>query len=721
MRIRKRVPFIGQTSQSNCGAASLAMIFRYYRNKVSFKEILENNSTGRDGLTALTLKKIAEDYNFTCNVYQTKMEDLSDSLCPAILHWDDFHYVVLEKVTGKTFTILDPAKGRKKLSFEEFYKSFSGLIFTFSPPEKNNRVGNSKNNQLLYYIKYIFINPKITITILLLSVVTQLISLAPPILIQIVIDEVIGAEQLHLLNIFIIGMGILFISFLIIASLRTFLGVKLQVLISRKLSHDFINHLFKLPINFFEQRTTGDLTTRMNNINTIREILARSGSSLILDIFMIIGCGAVMYFYAPSLALVMYVIGAIQLILMFISMSRIQKLTRLELEKLSESQSHLNESIRAMMFIKTSGSEESVVNRWSNVFSEQMQVYNNKAQFSGLIGNLLGSISIIAPLIILVTGAYQVVGGNLTIGALTAFITLSNTFLGPIGSVVGSIQSFQYTKGVFERLLDVMESTPEKIGGDSDYNGNYLSKPITLKNLCFSFEPNMPPVIKNVNLTISPGEKVSIVGATGSGKTTLSRLILGLYNPTAGTLKYGNKEIESLNIKELRKNMGIVLQDTMLFNDTIEKNISYFEDLTADQIKKAAKIAMFDFEIEQMPLGYKTIIGENGQSLSGGQRQRLAIARALVREPSLLILDEATSQLDTLTEFKLHENLDDLRITRIVIAHRLATVMDSHKIIVMDNGAIRESGTHEELMARKGMYYELFNKQTETIEHRAVQ
>lgn len=709
----KKIRVVHQLSQNECGAACLSMIMQYHGESIPLRKISEQCGTSRDGVTIFTLKKVAEGYGYKCNVYRANIEYLmNDAKLPAILYWNNSHYVVLEKIDNKKAIIIDPAHGRKSIMIDELDSCFSNVIISLEPltPKKLKHKDTSWKD----YTKYIFVDPKLTVFIFLLSIVIQLVGLVTPFFTQFLVDEVLVKNQRDILNSLGLIILLIFVTFFLFTYLRTYLSVKLQVLISKSLSTDFICHLFKLPIGFFEQRTTGDLITRMNNITTIRELLARSGSAVILDLMMVFGYGAVMLYYSTTLAFITFGIALLQLVIMIFTLSKVQELTNKELETLSTTQGYLTEALRAITFVKTSGTEEGILKKWSSVFEQQMKIVSKRGTFTGFLGSIIGSISTIAPLTLLWLGAKEVMNGQLTIGTLVAFNGIAMSFLGPIGSLVTNIQSFQYIKGVFERLQDVLKADIEKTG-EKSVNQNLLEKEIKLEKVSFSFSQEHPPVIKDLNLTINPGEKVSIVGSTGSGKTTLTKLILGLYKTTNGTIRYGDFDVDDLKVVDLRKKMGIVLQDTLLFNDTIAKNISYFEDISMEKIGEAARIAGLHLEIEKMPMGYNTIIGENGQNLSGGQRQRLAIARALVREPSLIILDEATSQLDTVTEQNLHSRLDSLHVTRIVIAHRLITVMDSDQIVVMDEGVIKEMGNHEELMKIKGMYYRLFKKQMDNI------
>ncbi|CAK8583662.1 MULTISPECIES: peptidase domain-containing ABC transporter [Priestia] len=716
-RKRKKTPVIHQMSQNECGPACLAMIMAYFGYPVSLHQLSEQCVVNRDGVSAVSLKRIGQKYGFISKGYKLSINELRTSIeLPVILHLDKSHYVVLEGWYKNKAKIVDPAKGRGLLTITELEKKFNGIVLQFKPTESVKKSIQPKVSWN-YYKQYLLVNSKIVFFIVLLSFGTQSLGLLGPVFIQRLVDNTVLNNKSDILNIIGISIIFIFIFNFFISYSRVHLTVRLQRIISTTLSKEFIQHLFKLPLNFFEQRSTGDLATRMNNIFTVREILARSGSAFVLDISMLMIYGVAMSFQSPKLMIITFGIALTQVLLMLICIPRVKRLTQEELAIQSETQSYLIEAMRSVILIKTTGKEKDILKKWSAMFSNQMSVFTKLYISSGLLDSVIGSIRIIAPILIIWIGVQEVINNHLTLGSLMSFSILATGFLGPIGSVIGNIQSLQLLSGVFERLHDIMNSKPEQINTLTT-SSNVLNKPIILEGVSFSHSKDSRKVLKNISFTINPGEKIALVGATGSGKTTLIKLILGLYRPTEGFITYGDTNHTKINYYDLRKKIGAVLQETFLFNDTIENNLSFFENLGEEKFKEAIKLAQLEKEIENMPLGYKTIIGENGQNLSGGQRQRLAIARSLIHKPSLLILDEATSQLDTFTEQSIHKNLDDNGITTIVIAHRLTTIRDADQILVIDEGKIQERGTHEDLINQKGLYAYLWNKQLDKVQEK---
>lgn len=706
-------------SQYECGPACLAMIFNYYGLSMSVPELSEKCHANRNGVNALTLKRVSIEIGFDCKALKMTYADISAyQKGPLLLYWDYKHYVVLEKVKNEIFYVLDPAQGRKKLDEAEFSSHFSGIALSFSPTDMIDKKTKSQKVGVKNYFKYIFINPKFTFFLLGVSLILQLIGLGAPFLTQHLIDN---ATQNNSKLIDIMGLGALlfFLTYLMVSYIRSWTVVKLQLLINEKLSTEFMVHLFKLPMKFFEQRSTGDLATRMNNINTIREILARSGATVILDSMMIIIYGVVMFTYSVTLSLITLAVSVFLIIITLMFVPKLQTYTQKELSTEAESQSYLTESLRAVTLVKTSGNEKEILKGWTKVFYEQQSLFYLRSKLTGALSSIIGSISLAMPIFILWVGARSLVSETFTIGALVAFSTISASFLTPIMSIIGNIQSFQYLGGVFERLYDVMRADPER--QDGAHLAQDLSEtPISLVDVSFAYNQEEAAHLENISLQVLPGEKIGIVGSTGSGKTTLIKLILGLHTPSRGDVLYGQQNLNELHLHSLRKKMSIVLQDTYLFNDTIRSNISFFQDISEQDVEEAAQLADLDKDIERMPMGYDTIIGENGQNLSGGQRQRLAIARALITKPSLLILDESTSQLDTVTEQRINRKLDEKGVTRVVIAHRLSTIYDSDKILVLEKGRIIQSGSHRSLLDKKGKYSELWEKQMHKSDQREV-
>ncbi|GIO22992.1 peptidase domain-containing ABC transporter [Oceanobacillus sp. J11TS1] len=705
----KKVPLFRQMGQHECGPACLTMILNYYNRPVSLNKISEQCDAQRNGVSVTTLKKVSEYYGLNCKVYQINSKDINSDIShcfPCILFWDNQHFVVLEKVRNNEVTILDPNKGKLKLKRQEFESHYSGVILIFNNTNMNTDMTSFSTKR--FYLPYIFENWVLISAVLIFSIFTQGVTLLTSFLIKYILDNsILNNNSLSMLS--LLGLGIItsFLMFSIFVLLRKYFEIKLQAKLSKNLSTDFMEHLVKLPIKFFESRTTGDITMRINNITMIREILAKSGITILLDIITLIIFFIAMLTISIKLAFVAIGLAFIQFFLVVILIPKTKDFIRNDLSSQTATQSFLVESLRAIPFIKSNGLDQAIVDRWSYYNNRQISMFTKRYLLDAVIETIVITIRFCTPLILLWVGSREVIYGNLSLGSLVGLGVLGLFLVIPVSSVITNIRQFQMMDDIFERTKDVLETKQE------NYNHKQLdfelsNQDIKLKNITFTHQK--VNIIKNISLDINAGSKVALVGRTGSGKTTLSRIILGLYQPTNGEVLIGDKNLIDLNLTDFRKQTGAVLQDSFLFNDTIRNNISGFKDIPQQAIERATKKVKLDEEIANMPMGYNTIIGENGSMLSGGQRQRLAIARAIVHNPSVVILDEITSNLDTATEQHIDDYIDQLDITRIMITHRLQSTKNADLIVVLSQGEIVEKGTHKELLRQKGEYYYLWNK-----------
>lgn len=718
--MRRRVSLVRQMGQYECGPACLTMILSYYGITISLNKISEQCDAQRNGVSVSVLKSVSEYYGLNCKVYQVSFEDMKkyiNSYLPCIIFWDERHFVVLEQIKNSLFHIIDPNKGKLKLSEEEFKRHYSKVILTFKKTDKFKKMKPS--SAVKYYSHYIVKCRTIAPLILLFSLTIQVVSLAVPFLIKYLVDHsLISKSPTHLP---LLGFLIIIAVFILglVMFIRNHFSIKLQAIISKNISKDFVEHLLKLPLNFYENRTTGDIAMRVSNIAMVREIIAKSGSTVVLDIITLVSFFIAMLTQSFKLAFFAIGLAIIQFLLMMVLIPRIKDLIRGDLSTQTTTQSFLVEALRAITFIKSNGLDHSILTKWSNYYDKQIEAFSHRYHLDALMESISVSIRYCAPLLLLWFGSIEVITGNLTLGGLLGFSSVGTSFLLPIASLITSTQQFQLVGDTFERIQDVMETEPEQFNQASIIEPELSKQDIKLENVTFTHH-NLH-ILKEISLNIKSGTKLALVGRTGSGKTTLSRIILGLYKPTKGKVLYGEQDLNTLNLYEIRKQMGVVLQESFLFNDTIANNIAGFKNLSQDKIEQAAKKVQLHEDIIRMPMGYNTIIGENGNMLSGGQRQRIAIARAIVDNPSVVILDEITSNLDTLTEHKIDEYFAKSNITRIVITHRLLSSQDSDLIVVLDQGKIVENGKHQELLEKKGYYYDLWIKQVGDRQKAALQ
>jgi ABC-type bacteriocin/lantibiotic exporter with double-glycine peptidase domain len=482
----------------------------------------------------------------------------------------------------------------------------------------------------------------------------------------------------------------------------------------------FFEHLLALPFSFFQQRTTGDLLARVASNTMVREALTNQTISAVLDGGLVFLFIVILLMEDAWLGILALLLGLLQVGVLLATSRPMLVLMDRDLAANAESQSYLAEALSGIAVFKASGAEDRVLKYWSALFSRHLSISLERGHLSAMIDVMTGMLRMAAPVLLLWVGAHRVLDGSMTLGTMLALNGLAVSFLAPIASLMSTSQQLQFVRAYLTRIADVMDAAPEQ-ETEPTQMASRLSGRIELADVSFRYGPDLPPAVKGVSLTVEPGQKIALVGRTGSGKSTLAMLLLGLYESDEGEIRYDGVPLHQLNHRMLRRQFGVVLQESPLLSGSIYQNIALNDpEISMEQVVDAARRAHIHDDIMRMPMRYETVLSEGGSSLSGGQRQRLALARALVRRPAIMLLDEATSHLDTVTERAVDRELSEQCCTRIVIAQRLSTVVNADLILVMEHGEVVERGTHAELAARGGRYRALLEADARPSDAEAI-
>jgi ATP-binding cassette, subfamily B, bacterial len=710
----RRVPFVPQMEITDCGAACLAMTLALHGRNVPLSEVRTVTGTDRDGVDALALSRAAEYFGMRARGVRLEPDDLALLEPGAILHWELNHFVVLESATSRGAVVVDPSWGRRHVSREALGRSFTGVAIELEPAAGFTTSARVPHNRLRH-LGPVLQRRGLLAGVVGLSALVQLFALALPILTAVVVDRVVPKSDRSLLLGVSLGLLAMVAFNLLTSFLRAQQLLYLRTRVDLHISRRFIEHLADLPYSFFLQRSTGDVMMRLNSNATVREILTSSMLSGVLD-----GAAVVIYLgiiasRSISLGLIVLGVGAAQILVVLLARRRYQRLMAENLQAQARSQAYLAQLLAGIETLKVSGAERLAVERWSNLFSREINVSVARGRVSAVVDACVSGLRVGGPVIILAWGAEQVVNGSLTLGTMLALSALAAGFLQPLTTLVGNGLQLQSLGSYLARINDVLDAPREQEGVAVRPAGR-LSGAIAVEDVRFTYGPLAPEVLRGVSLTVAPGQMIAVVGRSGSGKSTLANVILGLYPPTSGRVLHDGTDLYVLEARSVRAQIGVVAQAPYLFASTISENIAAFDPgAEAADVLEAARLAGIDADIAAMPMGYETQLADGGASLSGGQRQRIALARALVRRPSMLVLDEATSELDSVTEAQVIANLAGLHCTRIVIAHRVSTIASADVIVVMEDGRIVQQGDHAALMAQDGLYRTLVAMQSGSV------
>jgi ATP-binding cassette subfamily B protein RaxB len=667
----------------------MAMIGRYYGNDIDLIGLRQRFSLSLSGATLRNLMTLSDQLGFSSRALRVELDGLGKVKMPAIIHWDLNHFVVLKSVVRRKAIIHDPARGSRTLALEEFSKHFTGVVLELTPTPQFQKLDarnpvrlNSLWSKSIGFWGAAF-------QVLALSAVLQVTTFAAPFQIQLVVDEAINRADSKLLTVLAIGFGALV---LIQAAVDALRGWAIQIfgnMLAFQMVGNLVRHLLRLPSDFFEKRHLGDILSRIGSTAAIQDSLTRGLVSSLIDGVMALVAGIILFVYSPLLAGI--VTGALFLnlgvALAFYPIIRARTEERLMAS--AKEQSHLMETVRAATTIKLMGREAERESVWRNLYASVINASVSVGKFQINVSFLQAAIIGLQTVLVIYFGAKTIIAaGGFSVGMLLAFLSFRQTFTDRALSLINQAVQFRLLNLHLERLGDIVSAVPEAAAGilpPIEVRGG-----LEVRDLAFRYGASDPLVLQGVNLNIEPGEFVAITGPSGGGKTTLLKLLLGLQMPTEGEVTIDGQRATPELWRAWRRQVGVVAQDDRLLSGTIADNIAFFDpDLDMPRVQAAAMAAQVHADIVKKPMQYLSLIGDMGSSLSGGQRQRVLLARALYRQPSILILDEGTANLDEQTEEAVANIVASLPITRIVVAHRPALIGRAHRVVILSDAGLK--------------------------------
>jgi NHLM bacteriocin system ABC transporter peptidase/ATP-binding protein len=709
----RRTPTILQMEAVECGAAALAMVLAHYGAWIPLERLRVACGVSRDGSKASNIVKAALKLGLAAKGFRKEVSTLHELPMPCIIHWNFNHFVVLEGIDGDRVSINDPAVGRRLVDIAELDRCFTGVALAMEPTEAFRKIGSKpKGFQLLLRELRGSRGPLALVIAVSLALIIP--GLVIPGFSKIFVDEILIQNNESWLKPLLIGMAGTAIARALIAGLQQSLLLRLQTKMAVVMISRFLAHVISLPMDFFAQRHAGDIATRVATNEQISRLLSEGVVTNALSLVSVVFFGLVMAIYDLLLTSIVVCSAILNLVaLQFIGQRREDVSSSLAMERGKLVASTIG-AVRTIETLKASGLEDDAFASWAGIQAKTLNADQELGLSSNMLEMLPTLLSGLTIAAVLGIGGLRVIEGWLTLGGLVAFQSLMSSFSAPITNLVNQISSLQTIKGGLQRLEDVynypVESQAES-SADREFPAKLIGR-VELRDIVFGYSILEPPLISGLSITVEPGRRVALVGPSGSGKSTLGRLICGLYKPWSGEIRIDARAVSEIPRDVFANSISYVDQDIFLFEGTARENLTLWDSTIPEpEISQALKDAAVHEEIATRIGNYDCYVNESGTNFSGGQRQRIEIARALVSNPSVVVLDEATAALDPITEKAIDDQLRRRGCTCVIIAHRLSTIRDCDEIIVLQQGKMVERGTHEQLLAMNGAYSQLVAQQ----------
>ncbi|MDK6080503.1 peptidase domain-containing ABC transporter [Massilia varians] len=690
----RRLPLLLQTEGAECGLACMAMVATYWGHRTDIPSMRRRFSVSMKGVNLKGLMAMASALSLQTRPLKLDIQHLPELKLPCVLHWDLSHFVVLKSVSAKHVVVHDPAVGERRMPIDEFAKHFTGIALELTPSAQFEAKEERQQFSLFSLMGHVVGLRRSLLQVLALGLALQVCALISPFYMQWIVDEALLASDRDLIT--VLGCGFLLLVLLqtAIGAVRSWVTTVLATSLNLQWLGNAFAHLLKLPLPYFEKRHTGDIVSRFGSIQQIQTSLTTQFVEGVIDGVLVLGTLIMMLLYSVKLAAVACVAVLLYALLRLVMFCPLRDANSEEIIHSAKQQSHFMETVRGMQSIRLFGRSEERRSSWMNALTDE---FNAQLRIARLAVSYQTANTLLFSgerVIVIWLAALAVLGNEFSVGMVFAFISYKDQFSQRMASLIDKLFELRMMRLHGERVADIVLTEAERDDDAAEVDANQIMPSIEIRNLSFRYSDSEPEVIRELNLTIPAGQCMAITGPSGCGKTTLMKLLLGLLTPTGGEIRIGGVPLGTLGLSNYRHLLGTVMQDDTLFAGSISDNISFFDPMVDMQrVHICAELAAIAPEIAAMPMAFNTLVGDIGTGLSGGQQQRILLARALYKNPKILVLDEATSHLDVWNEQAVNAAIEKIPLTRIIVAHRPETIQMAERVIVLHNGQVAQDVT----------------------------